>query len=201
MIATEMEFNKIYEEYYPRILNYISKIAGPIQAEDIAQEAFVKVSRNLSSFRGESKLCTWLHRIAKNTAIDKMRSASFRHSSVQLSLENINTIEDQLAESSGKIDRIDQHVIQKEMSTCVRQFIDDLPSDYRTVIVLRELKGLTNKKIAEILNISQENAKIRLHRARTKLKESLNDGCDFYYNEENVLACDRKPSQILLQVP
>ena len=60
---------------------------------------------------------------------------------------------------------------------------------------------MTNNEVAEILDISLDNAKIRLHRARAKLKEALSEGCIFYYNEQNTLACDRKQVQILPKVP
>ena len=78
------------------------------------------------------------------------------------------------------------------MSDCVREFVDRLPPDYRTIIVLNELEGFTNREIAEILQISLDTAKIRLHRARAQLKKSLESGCDFYLNEGSELACDRK---------
>ena len=88
----------------------------------------------------------------------------------------------------------DQAVIRKEMSTCVTEYIDDLPLDYETALVLSELKDLSNREIADILEISLDSVKIRLHRARAKLRDVLSDGCDFYHNEQNVLGCDRKRS-------
>ena len=91
----------------------------------------------------------------------------------------------------------DQLVIRKEMRECINEYIDRLPPDYRTVIVLSELEGLANQEIAEILNISLDSVKIRLHRARAKLKAVLNQACDFYYTDQNTLACDRKQVQIL----
>jgi len=92
-------------------------------------------------------------------------------------------------------------VIRKEMSDCINEFIDKLPADYKTVIVLSELEGMANKEIAEILGITLDNVKIRLHRARVRLKKALQEGCDFYYNEKNALACDRKQVQILSKTP
>ncbi len=79
------------------------------------------------------------------------------------------------------------------MSQCVREYIDRLSPDYRTVLVLSELEGFKNREIADILEISLENIKVRLHRARASLKKELDDGCDFYHNEAGTLACDRKP--------
>lgn len=74
----------------------------------------------------------------------------------------------------------------------MREFLDRLPPDYRTIIVLNEFEGLTNREIAVVLEISLDSAKIRRHRARKRLKESLADGYDFYIDERSVLACDRK---------
>ena len=87
------------------------------------------------------------------------------------------------------------------MSDCIIEYIDNLPPDYKTVIVLSDLEGMANKEDAEILGITLENVKIRLHRVRGRLKKALQDGCDFYYNEENAFACDRKQIQILPKTP
>jgi RNA polymerase sigma-70 factor (ECF subfamily) len=96
---------------------------------------------------------------------------------------------------ANRPDSPDRQVIRDEMSECIREFVDRLPPDYRTIITLNELEGFTNSEIAEILDISLETAKIRLHRARAKLKESLESGCDFYLDDSSELACDRKQSQ------
>jgi len=194
-------FNEVYREFHPKIVPYLSRLAGPDEAEDIAQEAFEKISSSLGGFRGESKLSTWVYRIATNTAIDRLRSAAHKHATVQRDLEDADGPEAQSDSAAHKPTPGEQTVIRKEMSECVIEFIDNLPEDYRAVIVLSELEGFANKEIADILNLSLENVKIRLHRARGKLREMLNDGCDFYHNEQNVLACDRKPSQILPKPP
>jgi RNA polymerase sigma-70 factor, ECF subfamily len=65
------------------------------------------------------------------------------------------------------------------MSDCINEYIDALPSNYKTVLVLSDLEGLANKEVAEILGISEDNAKIRIHRARTRLKKALKSGCDY----------------------
>ena len=79
------------------------------------------------------------------------------------------------------------------MSACVHEYVDRLPPDHRTVLILKEIEGFKNREIAEILQISLDNVKVRLHRARARLKQELDEGCDFYYNEDGSLACDRKP--------
>jgi RNA polymerase sigma-70 factor (ECF subfamily) len=86
----------------------------------------------------------------------------------------------------------EREAIRTEMNECIREFVDNLPENYRTVIILSELKDLKNQEIAEILGVSLDAVKIRLHRARIKLKEEFEAGCDFYYNEDSELSCDRK---------
>jgi len=200
-MSVEIDFNEICEEFYPKIVRYLSRLTGQQEAEDIAQEVFEKASRGLKSFKGESKLSTWLYRIATNTAIDRMRSPSFRRSSEHTSLNEDTGTEDRNVWSGHTKTHIDQTVIRKEMSECVREFIDRLSSDYKTVILLSELEGFKNREIADILQVSLDTVKIRLHRARTRLKKKLDDGCTFYHSEQDILACDRKQSQILPKIP
>lgn len=200
-MTTKYEFNKIYDEYYERIAQYLIRMIGPNDAEDVAQDVFHKVHQNIRKFREESKISAWIYRIATNTAIDRLRSAAHKHASKQRSIEETTSLEDQNVWTAQKPTAVDQNMIREEMSECVNEYIDNLPPDYKTVIVLSELENMSNQEIADILNISLDNVKIRLHRARAKLKEALGDGCDFYYNDQNVLACDRKPQQILLKPP
>ena len=192
-MCEDPDFKEIYEEFQPKIVHYLRRLLGNQDTEDIAQEVFARVSRGLESFKGQSKLSTWIYRVATNTAIDKLRSASFKRSSENTSLVDETTVEGR-NDSFGHTDPpIDQKVIRKEMNQCVREYIDRLSPDYRTVLVLSELEGFKNREIADILEISLENVKVRLHRARACLKKELDDGCEFYHNEEGTLACDRKP--------
>ena len=200
-MSSELHFQEIYEEYYPQILRYLKNLSSPDEAEDMAQEVFVKVNRNLGNFKGESKISTWLYRIATNTAIDKFRSASHKRSSDSTHLEDATDTDNGNSLLGHRKALTDQTVIRKEMSDCIREFIDRLPSDYKTVVLLSELEGFKNKEIADILQVSLDTVKIRLHRARTKLKAALNDGCDFYHDEQNILACDRKQTRILSKPP
>ena len=189
---SERDFSNIYGEFYPKITHYLTRLVGDSEAEDVAQVVFEKVSNSLSDFKGESKISTWIFRIATNAALDRLKSSSYKHSSsgsqapVPLqTVENINL-------AFNKPTSPDQKIIRDEMSECVREFVDRLPTDYRTVLILNELEGFTNKEIAEILQISVDAAKIKLHRARAKLKKELNGGCDFYHDDRSELACDRK---------
>jgi RNA polymerase sigma-70 factor (ECF subfamily) len=196
-----LNFNDVYNEFQPKILNYLSRLMGPHEAEDITQEVFEKVSRKLKTFRGESKFSTWLYRIATNAAFDRLRSPSFKHASEHTPLEKIADTEARDVWTGQKETAIDQNVIRREMSTCVKEYIDKLSHDHRTVLLLSEIEGFKNQEIADILQISLENVKIRLHRAKAVLKKELNNGCDFYQNEQGSLACDRKPISIVSKKP
>ena len=78
MDGSELEFQKIYDAFQPKIVRYLARLVGEGEAEDLTQEVFFKVNQALENFRGESKLSTWLYRIATNAALDRLRSPSFQ---------------------------------------------------------------------------------------------------------------------------
>jgi RNA polymerase sigma-70 factor (ECF subfamily) len=86
----------------------------------------------------------------------------------------------------------DQKIVVDEMSNCVREVIDSLPEDYRTALVLHDLEGQTAAEVAEIAGCSIATAKIRIHRARRRLKQALDKECRFYRDADNVFRCDRR---------
>ncbi len=190
-------FSDIYEKYYKKILSYLTRLVGHQEAEEVAQIVFEKISQNLNGFKGESKLSTWIYRVATNAGLDKLKSSSYKHSQsgpLAPLLIHAPETESTVAESTAAQNSPDKKIIRGEMNECIREFVDRLSPDYRTIITLSELEGFTNKEIAEILQISLETTKIRLHRARVKLKEGLESGCNFYHDDRSELACDRKQS-------
>lgn len=188
-----MEFQNIYTMCNEKIRRYLARLVGETEAEDLTQEVFVKVSQGLKEFRGESKLSTWIYRIATNAALDHLRSRSLKETTPEvLSIDSESEEEDKYIPLQRKMSSIDQQLIQKEMNACIRNVIKKLPEDYRTVIVLSELEELRNHEIADILQVSLDTVKIRLHRARAKLRKELENLCSFYHNERNVLSCDLK---------
>lgn len=197
MNKSKLDFQKIYDTFQPKIRRYLTRLVGENEAEDLTQEVFVKVRQGLRNFRGKSHLSTWIYRIATNAGLDRLRSPSFQHM-VQESLSNDSVvegeigIEDKDVWTGEKAPSVEQELIRKEMNECIRNFIEKLPENYRTILVLGELEGLKNHEIAEILRVSIDTVKIRLHRARAKLKEELQTHCSFYRDERNELACDLK---------
>ena len=180
MNASELDFQQIYETFQPKILRYLTRLAGEQEAEDLTQETFVKVHQALGSFRGEAQLSTWIYRIATNTALDKIRQPSFQR------VEQV-TVSDETDEAEVA-DRqkppIEKELIRDEMNDCIRGYIEKLPDDYRAVLVLSEYEGVKNSEIAEILGVTLDTVKIRLHRAKVKLKEELEANCELYWIEE-----------------
>lgn len=199
-MSPDREFTELYETYYPKVLQYISRIAGQKDAEDMAQDVFDKVHKGLAAFQGKAKLSTWIYRIATNVVIDRSRSAAYKHDSESVSMNDSEDHDPQGGLKDPTRPSTEQIVIQKEMRDCINEHIDNLSPEYKIVIILSELEGMSNKEIAEILGISLDNAKVRLHRARTKLKVILNEACVFYYTDQNTLACDRKHVTILPEI-
>ena len=186
-------FEVIYASFHAKIVRYLTRLVGEAEAEDLAQETFVKVGRALEGFRGEAQLHTWVYKIATNTAFDKLRSPSLRETSQDPArVESIVGIEDVDVWAGRKRLSVEQQAIREEMSSCVRDVILRLPDNYRTAIVLSDLEGFKDSEIAEILGLTLSATKIRLHRARSRLKHELSNCCVFYRNEEDELACDRK---------
>jgi RNA polymerase sigma-70 factor (ECF subfamily) len=189
MTDNKLEFQPIYDIFRPKIHRYLARMAGADEADDLTQEVFIKVSRGLKDFRGDSKLSSWIYRIATNTALDHLR----RSSPMTAEIPSIDTgSEEEPVRLRGEIFLIDQQLIRKEMNACIRNVIKKLPEEYRAVIVLGELEEFKNSEIAEILQVSLDTVKIRLHRARAKLKKELEVLCSFYRDDRNVLSCDLK---------
>lgn len=191
----QLEFQKIYDTFQPKILRYLTRLIGEHEAEDITQEVFIKVNQALKTFRGDSQLSTWIYRIATNTALDRLRSPSFKQMAQERLLkasigDGAIADDDKDLWTDKNMPSVDQQLIRKEMNECIKNFIENLPSDYRAVIIMGEIEGLKNSEIAEVLGISLDTVKIRLHRARTKLKKELETHCTFYRNEQSELACD-----------
>ena len=195
MAGHDLSFQKIYEDFRPKIIRYLTRMVGDSEAEDLTQEVFTKIGQALKTFRGESQLSTWVYQIATHVALDRIRQrSSARHG------EKKNLPVEAIGESEKDIDiwtgeqtaSTEQQVIRKEMNGCILEMIESLPENYRAVLVPSELEELKDSEIADILGLSLHAVKIRLHRARAKLKKELTTACLFYRDERNEFACDRK---------
>ncbi len=190
-----LNFNVIFAEFHPKVLRYLSGMVGAGVAEDIAQNVFLKVYTGLKNFRGEASLATWIFRIATNSAFDWMRSRSFRAAEhIGLSAEQSGdpAVEDAEPADDASMPSSEVALIRGEMNACIKSYVDALPESYRAALILSDFEELKDQEIAEILGVSVEAVKIRLHRARRELKKRFEAGCEFYRTEDSNLACDQK---------
>jgi len=184
-----MDFSAVYQEYQPKIQRYLANLSGEAEAPDLTQTVFLKVSRSLDGFRAESSLATWIYRIATNTAFDHAKSSLARQKDCEQLFADDSSVDDFPDSSSQGTDR---EYIRREMSACIRGVVDQLPENYRSVLLLGEFEELSNAEIAAILDISLDTVKIRLHRARTGLRKAMECQCSLYHDERSELMCDRK---------
>jgi RNA polymerase sigma-70 factor (ECF subfamily) len=185
-----MDFAAVYQEYQPKIERYLSHFSGEAEAADLTQTVFLKVSRSLDGFRGESSFSTWIYRIATNTAHDHAALSLTKQQGAEQSFDDDGSVDDL---PDAGFPGTDREYIRREMSACIRGVVDQLPENYRTVLLLGEFEELSNAEIAQILDISLDTVKIRLHRGRTALRKAMEGQCSFYHDERSELMCDRKP--------
>lgn len=183
-----LDFQSIHDRFRPRVLRYLKRLVGDGEAEDVAQAVMLKVHQGLAGFHGESTVSTWIYRIATNAALDKLR----RKPAPDSTLIEFDS-DDSEVPPEVQTPSVEQAVVREEMSACIRDFIERLPENYKTVMVLSEIEGFKNDEIAAILELSLDTVKIRLHRARERLRQDLERGCNFHRDERDELACDRKP--------
>ena len=165
-------FAVMMDLYQKQVYNLALRTVGnPEDAADMTQEAFLRAYRAIGSFRGDSKLSVWLYRLTQNVCIDFLRSRG-RRPAVSLTVENE---EDEVQELDVADDRFDPEVQYQRtaLRDAVRRVLDELPEDYRTILVLREINGLSYAEIGEQLQLEEGTVKSRLFRARKKLCEFL----------------------------
>ena len=154
-------------------------VKNPEDASDMAQEAFIRAYNSLASFRGESKFSVWLYRIVSNVCLDFLRSRS-RHPTVSISVENDEGEETELDipdESQSPEVLLERRLTRDS----VRRGLDALSEEYRQILLLREIQGLSYDEIAETLSMELGTVKSRIFRARKKL-------CDFLLRDGNIPA-------------
>jgi len=156
-------FEKIYQENYQRVIRIcMGYVKGDEDlAKDLTQEVFIKVWRQLNSFRNESSISTWIYRITVNTCLLQLRNKKFLKRAD--AIERLTEVEEE-----GHPSKENQ---LKQMYKC----IDKLSKDNKGIILL-ELEGLPQKEIAEIMGLSHEAVRVRVHRIKNSLTKCVNNG-------------------------
>ncbi|HYA41088.1 MAG TPA: RNA polymerase sigma factor [Syntrophobacteraceae bacterium] len=177
-----MEFFEVYDQYYGRVRKFIAAwVRDDWAADDLTQETFIRAEKNLDTLRDESKISSWLFSIAHNICQDHFRS-----------LQRTSSKECEISEAKEVFREaiVQKKLEQGEMSACVQNVVRTLPESYRDVIMLFDIAELSHRQIAEILDTTIENVKVRLHRARKELRALLEKKCTFEVDERDVLVCD-----------
>jgi RNA polymerase sigma-70 factor (ECF subfamily) len=169
----EGAYAQFVREQTPALLRVTSRLLrSDDEARDAVQDAFVSAFRALPRFRGESRLATWIYRIAINAALARLRA---RAGTDEVSLDEWlpRFVEDGHAAEPSEPWPTDAVTERREVRERVRAAIDRLPDAYRTVVLLRDIEELTTDEAAQALGISPGAVKVRLHRARQALRTLL----------------------------
>lgn len=165
-------FEGLYRLHNRRVYSLCLRMVGnTAEAEDLTQEAFLQLFRKISTFRGESAFSTWLHRLAVNVVLMKLRKKSGKETSLEQVTDpdedsgtprrDFGTLDIRL---SGSLDRVN-----------LQRAVEQLPPGYRAVFVLHDVQGFEHNEIAEIMGCSIGNSKSQLHKARMRLRDLLHE--------------------------
>jgi RNA polymerase sigma-70 factor (ECF subfamily) len=165
-------FDLLVLKYQHRIIQLINRyVRDPHEAQDIAQETFIKAYRALANFRGDSAFYTWIYRIAINTAKNYLAARSRRPSEDDIEVE----VAEQFEGDHGLKDQETPEAIlmTEELGLTIQQALDDLPSELRTAITLREIEGLSYDEIAEVMECPVGTVRSRIFRAREAIDKKI----------------------------
>ncbi len=173
----ERAFNELVHTYGRRVSALVFRMLGnKAEAEDLVQEVFVQVFKAISTFRGESKLSTWIYRIAVNLCKNRTKYLRVRHSNEQDELEAVAE-RVPLAEArhgtTAVIERPDEALGGKQVEKIVQDAIQKIDPTFRECLILRDVEELSYEEIEEITGLAAGTVKSRIFRARAQLKEMV----------------------------
>jgi RNA polymerase sigma-70 factor (ECF subfamily) len=173
----ERAFNELVKQYERRVFGLLLRLIGRRdEAEDLAQEVFVQVFKAIGGFRGDSKLSTWIFRIAVNLSKNRTKYLARRRVDSQ---DHFDGVVDEVPLHGAKdstmavIARPDELLSGIELEAIVERSIAALDQEFREVLVLRDVEDMSYEEIAEITGLADGTVKSRIHRARLQLKEAV----------------------------
>ena len=165
-------FERIYRLHSRRVYALCLRMVGnTAEAEDLAQDAFLQLFRKIGTFRGESAFSTWLHRLAVNVVLMKLRKKTLP----ETSLEESTDPEDESSGPRREIGAPDLLLSGSIDRVHLERAIEQLPPGYRQVFVLHDVQGYEHNEIARLMECSIGNSKSQLHKARMRLRELLQE--------------------------
>lgn len=179
--------------FRPQVQRHIlAMVRDEAEAEELTQDTYARALERIGQLRDPQAALAWLYRIATSVSLDRLRQR--RPATVAL-----DTVAPAGEDAVQGADRerapslLGTALEHSEMSECVQGCLAALPDDYRIAILLHDGHGLSNPEIAQLLGCSLATAKIRVHRARARLRETLDAACSFEIDERGVLVCDPQP--------
>ncbi len=173
--GTADEFNRLYRDHADRIYRFAQRLCGQVDdAKDLVQDTFLNAYRGLRQFRGEAQLSTWLYTIAARACM-RMRRKRKGEPQRELSLEDfIPTSEGEFRLQIPTDGLTPEEALEnKQLRRTLNQAIQKLPKNYRLVLVLRDMEGLTAKEVGAVMGLNERAVKSRLHRARLFVRREL----------------------------
>lgn len=165
----------VFREYAPRIYNLARRMLGnDADAEDVTQDVLLQVVRKLDTFRGDSQISTWLHRVTVNAALAhrQKRANRQKHETGDAADDLLETAAPETAVKRWNVSPEDP-VLAAEQHEVIENAIKQLPEPFRDVYLLADVEGLPNSEIGEMLGLSVAAVKSRLHRARMRMRDLL----------------------------
>ena len=170
----ERAFNELVASYERRVFVLVFRMIGRREeAEDLAQEVFVQVFKAIDQFRGDSKLSTWIYRIAVNLCKNRSKYLSRRHAN---STDDVDDLADRSSlagakgVSVGDVARPDELVEGMQMETIVKRAIGEVDVEFREALILRDVEDLAYEEIAAVIGVPEGTVKSRIHRGRAQLR-------------------------------
>jgi RNA polymerase sigma-70 factor, ECF subfamily len=165
-------FERIYQLHSRRVYSLCLRMMGnTAEAEDLAQEAFLQLFRKIHTFRGESAFSTWLHRLTVNVVLMRLR----RKTAVEASLEQMTEPDEETGGPPREIGAEDLGLAGSVDRVNLERAVAQLPPGYKQVFALHDIQGYEHNEIAELMGCSIGNSKSQLHKARTRLRELLQE--------------------------
>lgn len=177
VLRDEHAFSTLVRAYQRRVFALVVRMIGNrAEAEELSQEVFFQVFKAIGTFRGESKLSTWIYRIAINLCKNRSKYLRVRHADAQDDLEALQeraALSDAKHANVAQIDRPDEMMAGKQVERVVQQAILQLEPTFRECLVLRDVEDMSYEEIGQITGLPEGTVKSRIHRARAKLKETV----------------------------
>lgn len=171
-LGDKSAFDLLVIKYQHRIVHLVNRyVKDPSEAQDVAQDTFIKAYRALGDFRGDSAFYTWLYRIAINTAKNYLLSRSRRHFDYEIDVQDAEQVEN--AAQLKDMDTPDNLLMNEQIVKVIKTAIEKLPEEMRIAITLREFEGMSYEEIAEAMDCPIGTVRSRIFRAREAIDEKL----------------------------